>query len=110
MARTFFPEAYKMVPASRPHPEGTQYKVSVGMEDWGGPYQPVIKVQMVYKGFVKGRKSPSFPLEADDYWLVYKAVRELMKECNWPVPGEEPKRGTLAPAENPESGVAGEME
>lgn len=86
MAKTFFPEAFKLVPASAPHPEGTQYKVSLGMEDWDGVYQPVIKVQMVYGGHVKGRKSPSYPLEADDYYLVYKAIRELMKECGWPLP------------------------
>lgn len=88
MAKTFFPQSHRFVPASTPHPAGTQYKVSVGMEDWGGRYQPVIKVQMVYNGVVRGRKSPSYPLEGDDYWRVYKAIRELMKECDWPVPDD----------------------
>jgi len=93
VAKTFFPEAHRMVPASAPHPAGTQYKVSLGMEDWDGAYQPVIKVQMVYAGQVKGRKSPSYPLEADDYYLVYKAIRELMKACGWPLPpGVQTKR------------------
>ncbi|MFQ5508457.1 MAG: hypothetical protein ACE5FN_03875 [Leptospirillia bacterium] len=97
MARTFFPEAHRFIPASPPHPEGTQYKVSVGMEDWGGTYQPVIKVQMAKHGQVLGRKSPSYPLETDDYWQVFKAVRELMAECDWPVPGEAaPRRAPSA--------------
>jgi len=96
VAKTFFAEAHKLVPASPPHPEGTQYKVSLGMEDWGGSYQPVIKVQMVHQGRVKGRKSPSYPLEADDYYLVYKAIRELMKQCGWPLP-PGPQAGRRGP-------------
>lgn len=86
MAKTFFPEAHKFVPASPPHPEGTRYKVSLGMEDWGDSFQPVIKVQMEHAGRVKGRKSPSYPLMADDYYLVYKAIRELTQESVWPLP------------------------
>jgi len=80
MAKTFFPEHVKRVPAGPPHPPGTHYKVSLGMEDWNGTHHPVIKVQMEYEGQVKGRKSPSYPLAADDYFLVYKAVKELICE------------------------------
>lgn len=80
MAKTFYPEHTLMVPASPPHPEGTQYKVSLGMEDWGGEHRRVIKVQMTYGGQVSGRKSPSYPLDADDYYQVYKAVKRLVRE------------------------------
>jgi len=51
MARTFFPELTELVPASPPHPDDAEYKVSIGLEDWGDEqYEPVVKVQMVYDG------------------------------------------------------------
>ena len=51
MARKFYPRATKYIKASNPHAEGTEYKVSVGDEEWGdGTFRSVVKVQMVYDG------------------------------------------------------------
>ncbi len=80
MVKKFFPEIHRLVSASSPHPENTQYKVSIGVEDWGGGYVSVIKVQMVYDGSVSGRKSPSYPLGTDDHRRVLEAVNELLEE------------------------------
>ena len=80
MAKTFFPDAGKVafVTASAPHPENTQYKVSIGLEDWGGQMNPVLKVQMVYDGEVAGRRSPSFPIGTDDLQRVMAKAQELI--------------------------------
>ena len=76
--RTFYPRETKIIGASAPHPEGTQYKVSIGDEDWGdGTFQSVTKVQMMYDGKVAGRMSPSYPAGTDDYERVCEAVFEL---------------------------------
>lgn len=80
MGRTFYPRVSKFVEASAPHPEGTQYKISMGDEDWDGQYQSVIKVQMVYNGKVAGRKSPSYPVESDDNIRVATAIFNLKDE------------------------------
>lgn len=78
MAKTFHPELYELVPASPPHPDNTHYKVSIGLEQWGGAYIPVVKVQMVYEGKISGRKPPSYPLGTDDYARVHKAIEDLV--------------------------------
>lgn len=80
MGRTFYPRVSKYVEASAPHPEGTQYKISIGDEDWEGQYQSVVKVQMAYNGKVAGRKSPSYPVESDDVTLVAMVISELKDE------------------------------
>ncbi len=80
MAKTFFPKADKIafVTASKPHPDNTQYKISIGLEDWGGEMHEVLKVQMVYDGEVAGRRSPSFPLGTDDMQRVMAKAQELI--------------------------------
>ena len=80
MGRTFYPRASKYVEASDPHPEGTEYKVSVGDEDWEGRYHSVVKIQMMYNGKVAGRKSPSYPIASDDYARVASAIAELLDQ------------------------------
>ena len=81
MPRTFYPQKSKDIEASAPHPEGTFYKVSVGLEDWGGgEFQAVSKVQMSYDGVVSGRKSPSYPLGTQDQERVHNCVCELTEE------------------------------
>lgn len=82
MAKTFFPRDGKhvLVTASDPHPPGTHYKVSIGLERWGDECHEVIKVQMIYDGEVAGRRSPSYPLGTDDFQRVMKAVRRLVGE------------------------------
>ncbi|MGG2111906.1 hypothetical protein ABFY60_15510 [Lysinibacillus pakistanensis] len=80
MAQTFFPKKYIMVPASAPHPENTEYKVSIGYEKWDDTMHKVIKVQMVYDGVIAGRRSPSYPLDKDDYYRVNDAIQRLHAE------------------------------
>lgn len=80
MSKTFFPEKSILLDASAPHPANTQYKVSVGSEDWGGGHHRVLKVQMVYDGAVSGRRSPSYPLGTDDAERVNKAIQELLSQ------------------------------
>jgi hypothetical protein len=53
--------------------------VSIGAEDWNGRHVDVIKVQMVYDGRVSGRRSPSYPIDTDDYEQVHAAVLELKR-------------------------------
>ena len=80
MARVFYPRASRLIPASSPHPEGTEYKISVGDEEWEGVFHQVVKVQMVYNGKVAGRKSPSYPVGTDDWRRVADAIGALLRE------------------------------
>lgn len=77
MAKVFFPKMFVMVPASHPHPPNTQYKVSIGEENWDGQNHKVFKVQMVYNGEIAGRRSPSYPVGTDDYTRVQVAINTL---------------------------------
>ncbi|MCY7839980.1 hypothetical protein MOF13_14680 [Bacillus spizizenii] len=81
MAKTFFPEDYVKVKATRKNiTKEIEYKVSVGMEEWSdGSHRRVYKVQMVIDGKVNGRQAPSFPAETDDLERVYKALLYLKK-------------------------------
>lgn len=76
--RVFYPKDAITLPASPPHPPGTEYKVSVGEEDWDGTFRTVLKVQMVYNGAVSGRRAPSYPLGTDDFERVQTAARNLL--------------------------------
>jgi hypothetical protein len=79
MNETFFPQLSEIIPASPPHPGGTNYKLSLGIEQVGPNFLPVIKVQMIYPGEVSER-SPSFPLGADDHIRVSKAINDLLQK------------------------------
>lgn len=79
MEKLFEPQSYIMVPASAPHPNGTEYRVAIGPENWNGIKQRVIKIQMVYDNKVSGRKSPSFPIESCDWDKVQEAVNTLKR-------------------------------
>ena len=72
------PQKSEMVPASKPHPDGTCYKVSIGTEFWDAYPATVIKIQMAYDGKVEGRKSPSYPIGTDDFERVNEAVNKLL--------------------------------
>jgi 2,4-dienoyl-CoA reductase-like NADH-dependent reductase (Old Yellow Enzyme family) len=78
-AETFFPQLSEMVPASPPHPPGTGYKISIGLEEWESSYIPVIKIQMVCDGKILER-SPSFPLGTMDHQNVSKAITGLLEK------------------------------
>lgn len=81
MARTFYPRKTKYIPASEPHDTGTEYKISIGDEEWGdGTFQSVVKVQMVYGGKVAGRMSPSYPTGSNDWKAVQAVIDELVSE------------------------------
>ncbi len=80
MAKTFFPYANKTayIKASPPHPENTQYKISIGSEVWDDQNHEVVKIQMVYDGVIAGRRSPSYPLGTDDFQRVTSKTEELI--------------------------------
>ena len=76
---TFFPQISKTVPASLPHPPGTGYHISIGLEQWDSGFIPVVKIQMVYEEKIIDR-SPSFPLGTEDHQKVNKALNELLED------------------------------
>ena len=76
---TFFPELSEALPASPPHPPGTEYKISIGLEELESGFFPVVKVQMVYKEQVL-QSSPSFPLGTEDHDKVNKKMIDLLKK------------------------------
>jgi 2,4-dienoyl-CoA reductase-like NADH-dependent reductase (Old Yellow Enzyme family) len=78
-AETFFPQLSEIVPASPPHPPGTGYKISIGLEDWESNYIPVVKIQMIYNKKTSDR-SPSFPLGSQDHLKVTQAIADLLKK------------------------------
>ena len=78
-AETFFPQLSEFVPASPPHPPGTSYKISIGVEDWDSNYIPVIKIQMLYDQKTLER-SPSFPLGTQDHQKVMQAIASLLEK------------------------------
>lgn len=85
MSRVFYPKYSRRIPASKPHPEGTEYYVAVGEEDWDGEFHTVTKVQMMYNGKIAGRKSPSYPINSGDSIQVAAAItvlEEQYKESN----------------------------
>lgn len=78
-AETFFPQLSEEILASPPHPSGTSYKISIGLEEWDSNYIPVVKIQMAYKGRVSER-APSFPLGTDDHDRVNKGITDLLEK------------------------------
>ncbi|UXO88089.1 MULTISPECIES: hypothetical protein [Bacillus] len=83
MSLMFYPERTAFIDASFPHPPNTQYRISVGVENWNGVFVPVQKIQMVYNGKVSGRKSPSYPVDSDDFVKVYTQLLALINEANF---------------------------
>ncbi len=76
---SFFPQVSKEIPASPPHPAGTSYRISIGLEQWETNFIPVVKIQMVHDGRVWER-SPSFPLGTEDHAKVSKAIADLLEK------------------------------
>ena len=76
---TFFPQISKTLPASPPHPPGSEYQISIGLEQWDASFIPVIKIQLFYEGKIVDR-DPSFPLGSEDPRKVAKAISELAEE------------------------------
>jgi 2,4-dienoyl-CoA reductase-like NADH-dependent reductase (Old Yellow Enzyme family) len=84
---TFFPQHSEIIPASPPHPDGTSYRVSIGIEQVDSNFLPVIKIQMLYHGEVSER-SPSFPLGTDDPIRVSRAINDLLQKHSTIIPKE----------------------
>jgi 2,4-dienoyl-CoA reductase-like NADH-dependent reductase (Old Yellow Enzyme family) len=76
-AESFFPQISEEIPASPPHPAGTSYRISIGLEQWESNFIPVVKIQMVHDGEIS-EGSPSFPLGTEDHVKVSKAIAELL--------------------------------
>jgi 2,4-dienoyl-CoA reductase-like NADH-dependent reductase (Old Yellow Enzyme family) len=76
-AATFFPQLSEVVPASPPHPAGTGYKISIGLEDWESSYIPVIKIQMLFNENTSERNL-SFPLDSQDHHKVMQTIADLL--------------------------------
>jgi 2,4-dienoyl-CoA reductase-like NADH-dependent reductase (Old Yellow Enzyme family) len=74
---SFFPQVSEEIPASPPHPAGTSYRISIGLEQWESNFIPVVKIQMVHDGEVSDR-TPSFPLGTEDHAKVGKAIADLL--------------------------------
>jgi 2,4-dienoyl-CoA reductase-like NADH-dependent reductase (Old Yellow Enzyme family) len=79
LEENFFPELSETVLASPPHPPGTSYRISIGIEQCASSYLPVIKVQMVYDGKV-AEQGLSFPLGTDDHFRVNTAINDLLEK------------------------------
>ena len=78
-AATFFPQISEVVPASPPHPAGTGYKISIGLEDWESTYIPVVKIQMTFDENTSER-SLSFPLGSMDHQKVMQTIADLLEK------------------------------
>jgi len=76
---SFFPQMSKTVPASPPHPPGTGYQISIGLQQQDAGFIPVVKIQMVYEKKIMDR-GPAFPLGSEDHQKVNKAISELLGE------------------------------
>jgi 2,4-dienoyl-CoA reductase-like NADH-dependent reductase (Old Yellow Enzyme family) len=76
---TFFPQHSEVITASPPHPAGTSYRVSIGIEQVDYNFLPVIKIQMLYHGEASER-SPSFPLGTEDHIRVSRAISDLLQK------------------------------
>ncbi len=78
-AARFFPQVSEEIPASPPHPAGTSYRISIGLEQWESNFIPVVKIQMVHDGTVC-EGSPSFPLGTEDHAKVGRAIADLLEK------------------------------
>jgi 2,4-dienoyl-CoA reductase-like NADH-dependent reductase (Old Yellow Enzyme family) len=76
-AETFFAQLSQSIPASTPHPPGTAYRISIGLEQWVAGFIPVVKIQMEYNGEVIGG-GLSFPLSSKDHLRVTEAITALL--------------------------------
>lgn len=74
--KTFFPQMTEYIPASPPHPPGTNYRVSIGLLQVSDVFLPVVKVEMEYCGNALDQ-IPFFPLGSDDYEQTKNAISQL---------------------------------
>ena len=77
VSQTYFPQFSETVPASPPHPPGSGYRVSIGLEDFNNNYIPVVKIQMVHNEKVL-EGSLSFPVDSEDHQKVIQTLTDLL--------------------------------
>jgi len=75
----FFPQMTEIIPASPPHPPGTDYRISIGLEQHVAGFSPVIRIEMESKGKMLG-PALSFSLDSDDYQKVSTTVAKLIEK------------------------------
>jgi 2,4-dienoyl-CoA reductase-like NADH-dependent reductase (Old Yellow Enzyme family) len=78
-AETFFPQITETIPASPPHLPGTNYRISIGLEQIAAGFSPVVKVEMEHNGKVL-QQTPYFPLASDDYAQVSSTIKALLEK------------------------------
>ena len=76
-AETFFPQLTETIPASPPHLPGTNYRISIGLEQGDIGFSPVVKVEMEHNGKVL-QQAPYFPLASEDYAQVSSTIKALL--------------------------------
>lgn len=79
MAKTYYTDDFLLIPASKPYPEKTFYKVSTGQQKFGNRFYDVVKIEMVYNGELArgGKITPAFPYESDDLKQIIKELARL---------------------------------
>ena len=75
--KTFFPQKTEFLPAGPPFPSNTSYHVSFGLEEWGGNFLPVIKIQMIRDGQILN-DGVSFPAGTDDWEKIRQLVKNIV--------------------------------
>lgn len=73
----FYPQFERLVDASPPHPAGTRYVVSFGLQETASGYLPMVKVHMTYPGSPEAHV-PVFPPGSDDHQRVHEMVSASM--------------------------------
>lgn len=76
-AQTFFPQKTATIPAGPTFPEGTAYEIAYGLEDWGGNYLPVVRMQMVQGGKPLGPEI-SLPGTAEGWLELAKNIEKFI--------------------------------
>jgi 2,4-dienoyl-CoA reductase-like NADH-dependent reductase (Old Yellow Enzyme family) len=74
--KTFFPQLKETIPASPPHPPGSCYRISIGLEHANGLFSPVVKIEMFFNGKVL-EQVPYFPMASGDYERVSSVIDVL---------------------------------
>jgi 2,4-dienoyl-CoA reductase-like NADH-dependent reductase (Old Yellow Enzyme family) len=78
-AETFFAQAVEYISAGPLFPDGLQYEIAFGLEDWQGSYLPVVKVSLVSKDG-RTRRAPSFSPGSDAHIRVMQCIEMLLKQ------------------------------
>jgi hypothetical protein len=80
MSTRYRPLTSRHVPASAPHPPGTTYRVSAGIEQRDSDRAIVYRIELAHHGVVAPRRVPSFPYAGDDAARVAQALEAVREE------------------------------